>query len=132
MTAPLRRHSLAAMKLERLVGAAVCALLLGGLSTAASVARASAPPAPWDPARGILIEGATVVTMDDLHTVIPHGRVLVRDGRIVAVWSGPQPPDGVEVGAASVIEAGPRDLLFPGLIGLRDHPFCDPVEAGLP
>src|SRR3989442_1926344 len=72
------------MKLTRLIGAAMCTLLLGGLSAAASEARASSSPAPWDPARGILIDGATVVTMDDLHTVIPHGRVLVHDGRIVA------------------------------------------------
>jgi len=40
------------------------------------------------------------VTMDDEHTVIPHGRVLVRDGRIVGVWQGPLPPEGVEVGEA--------------------------------
>jgi hypothetical protein len=58
------------------------------------------PSASWDPAHGILIEGATVVTMDDHHTVIPHGRVLVRDGRITAVWSGRRPPDGVTIGDA--------------------------------
>jgi predicted amidohydrolase YtcJ len=78
--------------------------------------------APWDPARGILIDGATVVTMDDEHTVIPHARVLVRDGRIAAVWRGPTPPAGVTIGDASVVRAGPQELLFPGLINLHGHP----------
>jgi len=86
-------------------------------------------PAPWDPARGILIEGATVVTMDDNHTVIPHGRVLVREGRIVAVWQGPEPPEGVAVGEASVVRAGPQDLLFPGLINLHNHPRENHLHA---
>ena len=87
-----------------------------------SASGADEAPAAWHPARGVLIEGATVVTMDDNHTVIPHGRVLVRQGRIVAVWRGPQAPDGVSIGDASVIEAGPQDLLFPGLINLHSHP----------
>ena len=41
-------------------------------------------PATWDPARGILIQGATVVTMDARHNVLPFASVLVRDGKIVA------------------------------------------------
>jgi cytosine/adenosine deaminase-related metal-dependent hydrolase len=108
--------------------AAVVAAFLAFV-TAALSASGAAPAAEratvWDPARGILIAGATVVTMNDSHTVIPHGRVLVRDGRIVAVWSGPTPPEGVGVGEASVVEAGPQDLLFPGLINLHDHPRED-------
>jgi hypothetical protein len=103
----------------------------GELSAAASLDAAS-QPAAWDPARGLLIKGATVVTMDDQHSVIPFGRVLVRDGQIVAVWSGTTPPKGVSVGAASVIEAGPQDLLFPGLINLHDHPSFDVLEPWLP
>jgi len=35
--------------------------------------------------RGLLIEGVTIVRMDNAHMIILHGRVLVRDGRIVAV-----------------------------------------------
>lgn len=97
-------------------------VLVGALAATASAPASGRRPAPWDPARGLVIEGATVVTMDDDHTVIPHGRVLVRDGRIVAVWRGPKPPDGVVVGDASVIEAGPDDLVFPGLINLHSHP----------
>ena len=99
----------------------VVVLLLGCLTPAAS-GTASSEPASWDPARGILIEGATVVTMDDEHAVIPDGRVLVRNERIVAVWRGPLPPEAVEVGDASVVRAGPQDLLFPGLINLHSHP----------
>ena len=106
----------------------VVVLLLGCLSPAASGTESS-EPAPWDPARGILIEGATVVTMDEDHTVIPHGRVLVRNERIVAVWQGPLPPEGVEVGDASVVRAGPQDLLFPGLINLHSHPRENHLHA---
>jgi cytosine/adenosine deaminase-related metal-dependent hydrolase len=105
--------------------------LVASVSTAAA-SRAAPQPAPWDPGRGILIAGATVVTMDDQHSVIPFGRVLVRNGSIVAVWSGPKPPRGVSIGDASVVEAGPQDLLFPGLINLHDHPSFDFLEPWLP
>ena len=84
---------------------------------------------PWDPSRGILIAGATVVTMDDNHRVILDGRVLVRNGQIVAVWSGSKPPKGVTLADAHIIEAGPRDLLFPGFINLHSHPHFNVVHA---
>jgi cytosine/adenosine deaminase-related metal-dependent hydrolase len=108
-------------------------ILIFGLSaiTGAS-ARAVNAPAPWTAAQGLLIEGATIVTMDARHDVIPFGSVLVRDGKIVAVWSGPRPPRGVTVGNASVVEAGPSDLLFPGLINLHDHPSFDALPVWLP
>jgi cytosine/adenosine deaminase-related metal-dependent hydrolase len=67
--------------------------------------------------------------MDEDHTVIPHGRVLVRNERIVAVWQGPLPPEGVMVGDASVVRAGPQDLLFPGLINLHSHPQENHLHA---
>jgi cytosine/adenosine deaminase-related metal-dependent hydrolase len=89
-------------------------------------------PTPWNAASGLLIAGATVVTMDDAHTVLPHGRVLIRDGRIVSVWAGPTPPDGVEVGGASVVRAGPQDLLFPGLINAHSHPDDNFLSTWLP
>lgn len=76
---------------------------------------------PWTPLGGILIRGATVVTMDGEHSVIPDGSVLVRRGQIVAVWQDQVPPEGVALGNPSVIEAGPQDLLFPGLINLHNH-----------
>ena len=106
-----------------LVAVGACVLATGATADAARAA------APWDPARGLLIEGATVVTMDDRHTVIPHGRVLVRNGRIVAVWRGPTAPAGVAVGEATVIEAGPQDLVFPGLINLHSHPVYNHLHA---
>ena len=103
-------------------GGLILILLVAVLSCGAAASQAGEPPTAWDPGRGILIAGATVVTMDDDHTVIPQGRVLVRDGRIVAVWRGPTPPEGVVVGDASVIQAGPQELVFPGLINLHGHP----------
>lgn len=90
------------------------------------------PVAAWDPARGILIRGATVVTMDTGHSVIHDGQVLVRSGQIAAVWQGRQPPAGLDVGNPSIIEADPGDLLFPGLINLHDHPSEDFLYLVLP
>jgi hypothetical protein len=63
-------------------------VVLVAAAAATSSSGVAAGPAAWDPSRGLLIEGATVVTMDDQHSVVPFGRVLVRDGRIVGVWSG--------------------------------------------
>ena len=107
-----------------------------GRSVAAAAALASGDrgrrPAPWDPARGVLIRGATVVTMDDQHTVFRDGQVLVRAGRIAAIWSGPVPPAGVVIGSPSIIDADPGDLLFPGLINLHDHPSEDFLYLVLP
>jgi cytosine/adenosine deaminase-related metal-dependent hydrolase len=118
------------MKVSRF--ALVAVVLLGAVGGVAGAAQPPTQPAPWDPSRGLLVEGATVVTMDDSHDVIPGGDVLVRDGTIVAVWSGPKPPTGVSVGDASVVDAGPGDLLFPGLIDLHDHPSFDMLPTWLP
>jgi cytosine/adenosine deaminase-related metal-dependent hydrolase len=107
-------------------------VLAGVLSGPASAFGKTPQPAPWDPTRGLLISGATVVTMDAAHDVIQHGSVLVRDGLIVAVWGGPKPPAGVSVGDATVVEAGPQELLFPGLIDIHDHPSFDAQPTWLP
>jgi cytosine/adenosine deaminase-related metal-dependent hydrolase len=77
----------------------------------------------FDPARGILLHG-TVVTMDDAGTILQRGNVLVRSGKIVAVWKGARPP-GTPVDDAVVIDLGPGTLIFPGLIDLHDHPTFD-------
>jgi 5-methylthioadenosine/S-adenosylhomocysteine deaminase len=111
---------------------AAAAAVPTGLTAPAAAQDAKSGLARWDPARGLLIEGATVVTMDDRHTVVPHGCVLVRDGRIVAVWSGTNPPAGVAIGDASVVEAGPQDLLYPGLINLHSHPDDNVLPTWLP
>jgi cytosine/adenosine deaminase-related metal-dependent hydrolase len=126
----MRKLSLLSTATAMLVGAVLGAQ--PGRVTGAATPGTAGAPAAWDPARGILIDGATVVTMDDQHTVVPHGRVLVRNGRVVAVWSGPRPPDGITIGDASVIKAGPQDLLYPGLINLHSHPNDNFLEAWLP
>ena len=76
---------------------------------------------PFDPARGIILRG-TVVTMDPAGTILHKGNVLVRNGKIVATWEGPQAPDGTPIGDAVVIDLGPKALIFPGLINLHNHP----------
>ena len=79
---------------------------------------------PFDPARGLVLRG-TIVTMDDLHTVIEDGSVLVRNDRIVDLWRGPNPPFGTLVGDADIVDFGPTALIFPGMINLHDHPTFD-------
>lgn len=78
----------------------------------------------------LLLEG-TVVTMDAAHHILPQGRVLVRDGVIVAAWSG-TPPAGISTASARVVSAGRGGLLFPGLIDLHDHPSHDVLPLWLP
>ena len=51
----------------------------------------------------------------------PHGRVLVRNERIVAVWQGPS-PEGVEVGGAERPPRRPWGSPLSGLISLHSHP----------
>jgi hypothetical protein len=102
--------------------AGVTALAVVVLAVAARGQSAATP--------ALLIEG-TVVTMDDTHHVLAQGRVLVRDGLILAVWSGPT-PNGVSTDGARVVTAGPRGLVFPGLIDLHDHPSYDVLPLWVP
>lgn len=74
------------------VGAAFLVLAAG----IAARTRLAAAPAP---ATAILLEG-TIVTMNAGREVVHNGRVLVRDGRIAAVWRGPKPPAGVDLTGA--------------------------------
>jgi hypothetical protein len=76
---------------------------------------------PFDPARGLVLRG-TVVTMDEHHTVLKHGSVLVRNERIIAIWHGESPPTGTPIDAALLVDLGPSALIFPGLINLHNHP----------
>ena len=73
-------------------------------------------------APAILLEG-TIVTMNAAREVIQHGYVLVRDGRIAAVWTGAHPPHSVDLSGAVHVPLGPRAYIYPGLINLHDHPF---------
>jgi len=83
------------------------------------------------PPRELLLRG-TVVTMDDAHTVIPGGNVLVVGDTISAVWSGDTVPPGVDATRATVVETGPEGLIFPGLINLHDHPSYDALPLWPP
>jgi len=86
---------------------------------------------PFDAARGILLRG-TVVTMDDAGTILQKGNILVRSGRIVAVWTGVRPPPGTPVDDAAIIDLGPKTLIFPGLINLHNHPTFDVLHLWPP
>ena len=90
------------------------------LATGASATRrvGAAAPASFP----ILLEG-TIVTMNATRDVIQHGRVLVRDGRIAAVWKGANPPAGVDLSGVVRAALGPHAHIYPGLINLHDHPF---------
>jgi 5-methylthioadenosine/S-adenosylhomocysteine deaminase len=102
--------------------AALAAAALSLSMTASAEDRTSS--LPFDPARGMVLRG-TVVTMDDDHTVIESGRVLVRNDKIVAIWRGERPPAGTDVDGAVVLDFGPSALIFPGMINLHDHPTFD-------
>jgi cytosine/adenosine deaminase-related metal-dependent hydrolase len=78
--------------------------------------------APWPPSQALLLEG-TVVTMNEAHDVLPNGRVLIREGRIAAVWNGPIPPGGIDLASAVRPDLPPNVLIYPGLINLHDHPL---------
>jgi len=82
---------------------------------------------PFDPARGIVLHG-TVVTMDPARTIIRNGNVLVRSGKILAVWRGAKPPAGTPIEGALDLDFGPRTMIVPGLINLHNHPSFDTVH----
>jgi 5-methylthioadenosine/S-adenosylhomocysteine deaminase len=87
----------------------------------AGTQRAAASEQTTPLSSGILLEG-TVVTMNDRRDVLTHGRVLVRDGVIAAVWDGPDDPAGVDLAGVTRVLLGPDALIYPGLINLHDHP----------
>ncbi len=101
------------------VSLSVTAALLAGLVSTPRVTAAQTPFAP-----DVLLEG-TVVTMNAAREVIEDGHVLVRDGRILAIWNGSKPPAGVNLDGAVRPNLGKDALIYPGLINLHDHPFYD-------
>lgn len=104
-------------------------LLTGVLLTTSAVGCSSER---WEASRGLLIKGATIVTMNDDHNVIPDGHVLIRDGVIVDVWTGPKPHKGVSIGDPQVITVDANYLVFPGLINLHSHPAFNVLPTWLP
>jgi cytosine/adenosine deaminase-related metal-dependent hydrolase len=110
---------------SKLVGlAAALAVAALSLSMDGSAEDRAESSRPFDPARGMVLHG-TIVTMDDRHTVIEAGRVLVRNNKIVAVWQGERPPVGTDLEGVVVLDFGPSALIFPGMINLHDHPTFD-------
>src|SRR5688572_8931174 len=91
-------------------------ILATGVSGTWRVGAASAASFP------ILLEG-TIVTMNAARDVIQHGHVLVRDGRIAALWKGAKPPAGVDLSGVVRVALGPHAYIYPGLINLHDHPY---------
>src|SRR5687768_18491899 len=96
---------------------AVTVILTSGTAGLPATAVSVAPPP-------ILLEG-TVVTMNAGRDVIHNGRVLVRDGRIAAVWQGGRVPADLDLAGAVRVPLGPHAYIYPGLINLHDHPFFD-------
>ena len=102
-------------KAAAIVLSVVLALAAGAPATQRVLAVSPASPS-------ILLEG-TIVTMNAAREVIQHGYVLVRDGRIAAVWKGAHPPDSVDLSGVVRVPLGPHAYIYPGLINLHDHPF---------
>jgi 5-methylthioadenosine/S-adenosylhomocysteine deaminase len=67
------------------------------------------------PGRPLVFRGGVVLTMDDAHTVLTGGDVLVVDDRIVAVGPGLDVPDG-----AQEIDAR-GGIVMPGMIDTHRH-----------
>ena len=106
-------------------------LAAGAVIVLAYRAEPRAQSAPQDASRGILLEG-TVVTMNGSGDVLRQGRILIRDGRIAAVWDGPIPPTGIDLDSV-VRPALARDaLIYPGLINLHGHPLNDALPLWQP
>ena len=71
-------------------------------------------PAPQS-GQPIVFRGGIVLTMDDAHTVIPNGDVLVVDGKIAEVGVGLAVPDGTfEIDAKG-------GILMPGMVDTHRH-----------
>jgi 5-methylthioadenosine/S-adenosylhomocysteine deaminase len=104
------------------VGVLTLTLMTAGRAGLAAAASSSQP---------IILEG-TIVTMNAQRDVIHDGRILIRDGRIVAVWQGGKAPDDVDIAGARRIELGRHAYIYPGLINLHDHPFFDVLPLWQP
>lgn len=112
--APGRRALLAAAPALLAAGGAVPALLAAGTARAQGA----------DPARPILVRGATVLSMDPAVGDLPRGDILVRDGAIAAVAPSVPAPDG-----AQVIEAAGR-IALPGFVNGHIH-LAQTLQRGL-
>jgi cytosine/adenosine deaminase-related metal-dependent hydrolase len=67
------------------------------------------------PGRPVLLQGGTVLTMDDAHTVLTGADVLVVEDRIAAVGTHLEVPEG-----AAVVDAS-GGIVMPGMIDTHRH-----------
>jgi 5-methylthioadenosine/S-adenosylhomocysteine deaminase len=105
-----------------------------GVPAVLGIARGASPAdaqPPLDSSQGLVLRG-TIVTMDDRHTVLENGSVLVRGDKIAAVWQGDRPPRGTPVNGAAVVELDRSALVFPGMINLHNHPTYNTVRLWPP
>ncbi len=76
-----------------------------------------------DPARPVVFRNGLVLTMDDAHTVLPDGDVLVVDDRIAAVGQGLAVPEGTQ-------EIDARGgIVMPGMIDTHRHMWQTAMRA---
>lgn len=66
----------------------------------------------------MLLKGR-VVTMNNEDDVINEGRVLIRDGKIEAVWGGDNIPQNVDLTDVQIVET--NGTIYPGLIDSHNH-----------
>ena len=66
----------------------------------------------------ILLKGR-VVTMNTEADVINDGHVLVRDGKIEAVWGGDNIPQNVDLTGVQIVDT--NGTIYPGLIDAHNH-----------
>lgn len=79
-------------------------------------------PAP-QPGQPIVIRNGIVLTMDDAHTVLPEGDVLVIDGKIAGVGVDLAAPDGAfEIDAKG-------GIVLPGMIDTHRHMWQTAMRA---
>lgn len=88
----------------------------------AAAAGSSGPAAAFSSSADALLLEGTIVTMNASRDILREGRVLVRNGRIEAVWQGSRTPPGVDLTGVTRVALGPNAHIYPGLINLHDHP----------
>jgi len=69
----------------------------------------------------IIIQNAAIATVDAAGTEYASGHIVVQDGRITAVGSGPAPSDRVQDTAGARIIDGTGCLATPGLVNTHHH-----------
>ncbi len=89
-----------------------------GLTPAVAVALvlAACGPAPVEPDGRLLIDGGTVVVMDEPGTILDQGAILVEGDRIAALLA----PDDPRPAGVRVIDATGQ-LVIPGLVNAHGH-----------